>query len=194
METAEFIPKNTKDEPGKKLPQLESFFQPKLAVSSPDDEYEQEADRMADHVMRMPMNDPPFFKPNPVSISRLQRKCKSCEDEEKVQRKENSANESTAGPSVEDYIGSLNNSGTSLDHSARVFFEPRFSSDFSNVTIHTDAVAAKSAQSINALAYTTGNHIVFNEGQYSPGTESGKRLLAHELTHVIQQKSMNNHE
>jgi hypothetical protein len=59
------------------------------------------------------------------------------------------------------------------------------------VKIHTDADAAKSAQSINALAYTTGNNIVFNRGQYDPGTDNGKRLLSHELTHVIQQKGNN---
>ncbi|ULT44688.1 DUF4157 domain-containing protein [Niabella defluvii] len=53
--------------------------------------------------------------------------------------------------------------------------------------IHTDSVAARSAQSINALAYTSGSNIVFNQNQYQPGTESGKRLLAHELTHVVQQ-------
>src|SRR5690606_35156383 len=58
---------------------------------------------------------------------------------------------------------------------------------FSQVKVHTDDMAAKSAQSINALAYTSGNHIVFNQGQYSPGLESGKRLLGHELTHVLQQ-------
>ena len=72
---------------------------------------------------------------------------------------------------------------------SRSFMENRFGYDFSNVKIHADAVAGKSAQSINALAYTSGNNIVFNEGQYSPGTENGRRLLAHELTHTIQQGS-----
>ena len=61
-----------------------------------------------------------------------------------------------------------------------------------NVRIHTDSVAAKSAQSINALAYTSGNNIVFNSGQYAPGSESGQRLMAHELTHIVQQN--NNHK
>src|SRR5262249_51142380 len=61
--------------------------------------------------------------------------------------------------------------------------------DFSDVKIHTDHAASKSAQSINALAYTTGNNIVFNQNQFSPESESGKKLLAHELTHVVQQQS-----
>ena len=65
--------------------------------------------------------------------------------------------------------------------------ENRFGYDFSRVKIHTDTVATKSAQSINALAYTSGNNIVFDEGQYSPNTANGKKLLAHELTHVVQQ-------
>ena len=70
----------------------------------------------------------------------------------------------------------------------RNFYEPRFGYDFNNVKVHTDTVAAKSAQSINALAFTSGNNIVFNNGQYSPDTDSGKRLLGHELTHVVQQR------
>jgi hypothetical protein len=74
-----------------------------------------------------------------------------------------------------------------MPDSSRKFFEPRFGHDFSNVKLHTDPDAAESAQSINALAYTSGNNIVFNTGQYSPGSESGKKLMAHELTHVVQQ-------
>ncbi|MBK8553598.1 MAG: DUF4157 domain-containing protein [Ignavibacteria bacterium] len=83
----------------------------------------------------------------------------------------------------------MNSGGTVLPKQVRSFFEPRFGYDFSNVRIHKDSVAAKSAQSINALAYTSGNNIVFNQNQYSPGTDRGKRLLAHELTHVVQQVS-----
>jgi Domain of unknown function (DUF4157) len=67
--------------------------------------------------------------------------------------------------------------------------ESRFSYDFSNVRIHTDEAAAKSAYSVNALAYTLGNDIVFGEGQYQPNALVGRRLLAHELTHVVQQLS-----
>jgi uncharacterized protein DUF4157 len=78
-------------------------------------------------------------------------------------------------------------SGKALPESSRSFFEPRFGQDFSHVRIHHDHEAAGSAESINALAFTTGNNIVFNEGQYSPESEQGKKLLAHELTHVMQQ-------
>jgi hypothetical protein len=81
----------------------------------------------------------------------------------------------------------LHSGGQALSTEARNFYEPRFGYDFSNVKVHTDSIAAKSAQSINALAYTSGSNIVFNNGQYSPNTDSGKRLLGHELTHVVQQ-------
>ena len=74
-----------------------------------------------------------------------------------------------------------------LPESTRSFFENRFGHDFSRVRIHTDAKAAESAQSINARAYTVGNDLVFNRGQYAPDTSAGRMLLGHELTHVVQQ-------
>jgi len=168
-----------------------SFFkpviQPKLSVNEPGDHYEQEADAMAYRVMRMSMStmgESPFFKPVQAGI---QRKCEHCEEEEKLHRKESSGAETHGGNELDSYVGSLGSSGQALPESSRQFFEPRFGQDFSNVRIHTDSVAAKSAQSINALAYTTGNNIVFNNGQYSPESDSGKKLMAHELTHVVQQ-------
>jgi hypothetical protein len=161
------------------------FFQPKLTVNEPNDVYEQEADSMADRVMRManPGHENAFFKPAQTTI---QRKCQHCEEEEKVHRKESSA-AAQGGHELDNYVGSLGSSGQAMSASSRQFFEPRFGRDFSSVKLHTDSVAAKSAQSINALAYTTGNNIVFNSGQYSPNSDSGKKLIAHELTHVMQQ-------
>ena len=82
----------------------------------------------------------------------------------------------------------LRSHGSPLDSSARTFFESRFGQDFSNVRVHTDARAAESALSVNALAYTVGSDIVLGAGQYSPQTDAGRRLLAHELTHVVQQR------
>jgi hypothetical protein len=160
------------------------FFQPKLTINQPNDVYEQEADAMADKVMRM---EQPGVQLKPLSISTVQRKCTHCEDEEKAQRKEMNEQETHADASLENYVGKLGSSGTPLSNEARSFYEPRFGYDFSQVKIHTDTVAAKSAQSINALAYTSGNNIVFNQGQYAPNTDGGKRLLGHELTHVVQQ-------
>lgn len=166
-----------------------SFFQPKLSIGPVDDVYEREADAIADSVMRMP--DPvdriqPFFRP---SISSLQRMCADCEKEEKnVQREAVNSKEPAPNDQLESYIGRLNSGGQALPNQIRDFYEPRFAYDFGHVKVHTDTVAAKSAQSINALAYTSGNHIIFNQGQFSPGSASGKKLLAHELTHVVQQE------
>lgn len=80
-------------------------------------------------------------------------------------------------------------SGQALPQGTRDYFEPRFGHDFSQVRVHTDAQAAQAAQGVQARAYTTGRNIVFGAGQFAPETEGGKRLLAHELTHVVQQTS-----
>lgn len=165
------------------------FFQPKLTIGSADDVYEREADAVADKVMRMEDDEEIQTKLAPVDI---QRKCAECEEEEKenkkVQRKETEilTSETTAPDIVQQ---ALDTGGTPMDEGTRAFMESRFGYDFSHVKVHTDAVAAKSAQSIQALAYTNGNNIVFNQGQYAPGTDNGKRLLAHELTHVVQQQT-----
>lgn len=187
---------NIKDTNGSGNNRRESaFFQPKLAINQPGDVFEREADVMADKVMPMtdaPVNQHAFFKPawgKPLNHV-AQRKCQACEEEQKhVHRKEVSGKETQSPANLDSYVGTLQSSGRPLPDSSRSFFEPRFGRDFSNVRIHTDDAAAKSAQSINALAYTTGNNIVFNNGHYSPESDSGKKLIAHELTHVVQQNS-----
>lgn len=82
----------------------------------------------------------------------------------------------------------LNSAGQSLDPQTRAYFEPRFGQDFSHVHVHTGALAADSAQSIGATAYTAGSDIVFRTGHYAPHTETGRHTLAHELAHVVQQR------
>ena len=89
-----------------------------------------------------------------------------------------------APPIVRDVLTS---SGRPLDRPTRSLFESRFGHDFGQVRIHADAKAAESARSVNALAYTVGRDVVFGAGQYAPGTSAGQKLLAHELTHVVQQ-------
>ena len=168
------------------------FFQPKLTINQPNDVFEQEADAVADHILQsksQQRGSELFFKP--MNISSVQRKCTHCEEEEKkkAQRKEMNGDATTADSTLENYVGGLNCSGQPLSKKVRSFFEPRIGYDFSNVKVHTDSVAAKSAQSINALAYTSGNNIVFNSGQYAPNSDSGKKLLGHELTHVVQQST-----
>ncbi len=140
-----------------------------LKVSQPNDPAETEADSMADKVMRMV---------TPEALSSEKRS---------VQRKINNSNSTAGAPALVRSV--INSSGRSLDKSARSFMEPRFSHDFSDVKIHDDRKAAESARSIEALAYTVGNNIVFDSGQYDPHSDSGKHLLAHELTHVTQQSN-----
>ncbi len=93
----------------------------------------------------------------------------------------------TAVPAIVHEV--LRSSGRPLDAAARGFMEPRFGHNFSKVRVHTEALAAASAESVQAHAYTVGHDIVFGSGQYAPGTMPGNRLLAHELTHVLQQGS-----
>ena len=83
----------------------------------------------------------------------------------------------------------LDSPGEPLDAGTRAFMESRFGHDFSKVRVHADATASGSARAVNALAYTVGRDIVFGSGQYNPRTMQGQRLLAHELTHVVQQSS-----
>jgi hypothetical protein len=92
-----------------------------------------------------------------------------------------------AGPAVSRV---LETSGQPLDAVTRSFFATRFEHDFAHVRVHADAQAAESAHSVRALAYTVGSHVVFGAGQYAPNTSAGKRLLAHELTHVVQQSGV----
>lgn len=152
-------------------------IQPKLAVNTPGDAYEREADRMADHVTRIPE-------------TRAQRKCDGCADEQEesgtLMRMEGSeAGAHEEAPSVVREV--IGESGRPLDGDARSFMEPRFGRDFSHVRVHTDAKAAESARAINAEAYTVGRHMVFAPGRYNPSGSAGRHLLAHELTHVVQQ-------
>lgn len=166
------------------------ILQPKLQVGRPDDALEQEADRIADQVLRMPDAgglqsgiDPAAIRP--LSIQRM---CSQCEEELHRRHDGVSADNSTAGLGQVD--STLQQPGRPLDPAARAFFEPRFGVDFSAVRIHTDTQAAESARAVSALAYTVGRDVVFNTGQYAPHSDSGRRLLAHELTHVVQQRGV----
>lgn len=120
-----------------------------------------------------------FVGPQPMAI---QRKCEKCDEEASAQRKESSlsaVNTSTFSP--------VSSSGVSLPLPVKSFFETRMHHDFSEVKIHEGVQADRSAKSIRAKAYTLGRDIVFADGQFDPHSIEGKQLLAHELTHVVQQ-------
>ena len=153
-------------------------IQAKLKVGQPGDIYEQEADRVADAVMRM--SEP--------QVQRQPEEEKKKEEEGILQTKEVPSQTPEVTNDLESRIQSLKGGGQPLPESVRAYFEPRFGYDFSQVQLHKDLKAAEIARSVNACAFTTGNNIVFGADQYAPGTVTGRRLLAHELTHVIQQR------
>jgi hypothetical protein len=146
----------------------------KLAVSQPNDPEEREADQVAEKVMRSPA---------PCSCAAGGEMCDKCQaNSQSTVHRQASALAQTPGV-INDVLRSP---GHPLDSATRDFFEPRFGRDFSHVCIHTSPEAASSARAINAHAYALGPHIAFAPGQYSPGTTSGRALLAHELTHTLQ--------
>ena len=137
----------------------------------------------------------------PVQTGLLQRKCgcgqhsiAGAECEGCRQKREGMSQRAAMSPGAVSTVPQivhevLGSSGQPLDAGTRAFMEPRFGYDFSQVRLHTDARAAESTSAVNALAYTVGRDVVFGEGQYEPETDNGRGLLAHELTHVVQQVS-----
>jgi hypothetical protein len=166
-------------------------LQAKLAINRPGEEFEQEADRVAETVMRMP-------------APQLQRKCacggtpgptgecEACRQKRfSLQRVRQSSGAFTSDASFAPHIvyDVLSSPGQPLDAATRSFMEPRFGYDFSHVRVHSNEAAEQSAHDVNALAFTVGRHIVFGRGRFAPDTSTGRKLIAHELTHVVQQDS-----
>ena len=173
----------------KQTSSVKNIIQPKLKIGAANDKYEQEADRVADQVMRMPTPvQSSSINSSPTSnINHIQRKCAGCAKEDELIQKKRSGTTPEVTSSINSNIQSLQGGGKPLSKSEKSFFEPRFGADFSHVRLHTNSQAANTAQSINAKAFTHGSNVVFGAGEYSTGSEGGKKLLAHELTHVVQQ-------
>jgi len=175
---------NTGDSPEQTSPPGESRFahdfsqiavhtntptvQTKLEVNEPGDRYEQEADRIADQVLATPTNL--AASGAPPGIQRYIGQAPGPAD---------------AVPASVDHV--LASSGRPLDPALRQDMEQRFGHDFSRVRVHSGAAAEQSAREVSANAYAVGHNIVFGAGQFAPGTHRGRRLIAHELTHVVQQ-------
>jgi hypothetical protein len=157
-----------------------AFVQPRLRVGPAHDAFEAEADRVAEAAVRGGEFVQPQLRVNPS----FQRKCTRCEEEEKLLQRKDTGEVSAATSAVE---ATLARPGQALDPSTRQWAESRLGHDFSEVKIHQNAAAAHSAASIGARAYTSGQDVVFGAGEFSPDSESGRYLLAHELTHVVQQ-------
>jgi hypothetical protein len=156
------------------------FIQTKLSIGAVDDAYEQEADRVADTIV------------TGASSTSVQRKCacggsdcESCAGETAtVQRSATNSAATNVPTVVHEVVGSP---GQPLEHTTRRSMEASFGKDLSGVRLHTDTRAAESAKAVNAVAYTVGRNIVFGPGRYEPTSAEGSRLLAHEITHVVQQ-------
>ena len=204
-------------------------LQAKLRIGQPGDVYEQEADRVADAVMRMPepevqrqvepeeeeeetLQSKPLAsqitplvqvqrqeepkeeeemletKPLAQEITPLvQRQVEPEEEEEPIMTKALSNRTQQASDSLHIRLNRSRGGGQPLPETDRDFMETRLGVDFSNVRVHTNSDAIQMSRELNAHAFTHGRDIYFGSGRYSPGTSSGKRLLAHELTHVLQQ-------
>jgi hypothetical protein len=146
-------------------------LQRKLSIGPADDQYEREADRIADQLVDGTSTSThvrPDTTPTPL------------------RRKSNETSAGGAGvPAVVNQV--LGSSGQPLGSAERAYFEPRLGHDFAKVRVHADGAAAASAKAVDARAYTVGRDVVFGAGQYDPQSREGRHLLAHELTHVAQQ-------
>jgi hypothetical protein len=194
------------------FPTQTPFFQPKLTVNQPGDKYEKEADTIANAVVnknekpasvqrlstseeeeKTGTNDSRMKEDKDIQEKpEVQRKCAECEKEEKkdegaVQKKSDCVG-SASTPGLASRIGQSAGKGAHLPKGTNSFFRTAFGHDFSKVTIHTDEEAVNMNRQLGAQAFTHGSDIYFNRGKFAPGTKSGKELLAHELTHVLQQK------
>jgi hypothetical protein len=178
----------------------ESSVQAKLRLTQVGDPFEREADAVAERFVahQSALGNDVF--PAPVQVSRL---CDECAEEETVpvEEEEQDVEDDTepdesgmpkriAGSNVTSVPQSIvpRGGGRGLAPSVRESMEAGFGADFGAVRIHTDSAASRSASHMGALAYTVGNNIYFGAGQYSPSTQAGTKLLAHEMTHVVQQQ------
>jgi hypothetical protein len=143
-------------------------LQSKLKINEPGDIHERQADRVVDQVMATPAH--PAVSGATPRIQRFPG--------------QSNAQMDAAPASVDQALGSP---GKPLEPALRQDMEQRFGHDFSRVRVHSGAAAEQSARDINAHAYTVGHNMVFGAGRFAPGTHEGRRLLAHELTHVVQQ-------
>jgi len=180
-------------------------LQRKLVIAEASDSYEREADLAADKVTAalsaptVGRGHAPVFGVSPLSVQRQAVKPSAHRDDEEEKPMRENAEEhevaqakrfapgSVRSTVVDGYVDSIRGGGQPLPNQTRTSMSALFGYDFSGVRVHSDSRAAESATSMNALAYTVGKNIVFGNGQYAPHTQEGRRLLAHELTHVVQQ-------
>ncbi|MEJ2593819.1 MAG: DUF4157 domain-containing protein [bacterium] len=158
----------------------------KLTVGRPGDRYERQADQMADRVMSMPEKN--TLRMQPEEEEEMVQMQPIEEEEEMIQPMPAKSDSGSMAPAnISEQLGQNAGRGKKLDSSTNSFMQNRFGTDFSSVSVHTDAEAAGMNEQLHAQAFTYGKDIYFNQGKYQPSTDAGKKLLAHELTHVVQQ-------
>jgi hypothetical protein len=176
-------------------------IQPKLTIGQPGDKYEQEADKVATQVVNkinspqpvgqrqeMPEEEDKELQTKPVSES-IQRQEMPEEEEEELQTKPHGHAQTQFNNTnqLEQSIQQAKGGGQALDNQIKTKMEQGFGSDFSGVRIHTDSHSDTLNRSLQARAFTTGQDVFFRQGEYNPTNRSGQELIAHELTHVVQQ-------
>ncbi len=178
-------------------PAFTPFVQTKCAHCE-EEEKIQKKEKKEDKLLNGKLQKKPIFEsdsepPEEDSLSlgkgrgeAVQRKCAACAKEESVQKKGDNSSESTS-PGIEARLNSSKGSGSALPTATREQMESSLGANFSSVKIHNDSSAVQMSQDLNAQAFTHGNDIYFNSGKYDANSKGGKHLLAHELTHVVQQ-------
>ena len=164
--------------------------QAKLRISESGDIYEQEADRVADMVTGT-INTQIQSQPEEEEEEELQTKSilQLQDEEEELQMQSDDRKLFMATDDLETSINNKRGNGQSLSDNVKIPMEHAFGTDFSGVRVHTDKEADVLNQQLNARAFTTGKDVFFRNGEYSPGSENGRKLIAHELTHVVQQNN-----
>lgn len=160
---------------GINAPSRQTIVQPKLELTTPGDSYEREADRMADFVMQKGGNAPAEM-PSATSVF-----------PPVLSRRASSSAGVAVDTATESGIHASHGGGQPMPAALRSQMESGFGADFSGVRLHTDNVAVQMNHNLQAKAFTYGNDIFFNSGQYQPHSAAGQHLIAHELTHVVQQ-------
>ncbi|MFO7847587.1 MAG: DUF4157 domain-containing protein [Balneolaceae bacterium] len=176
-------------EPLSKRPSIQNNIKPKLKIGKPDDRLEQQADRVADAVMLMP--DQPLQMQALEDEEELQMQPM---EEEEIQmkpaiRRSHDGNMITS-PTISSKISEMQGTGQSLPAETQEEMGNKMGTDFSRLSIHTGPDASQLSDNLGARAFTVGNDIYFNRGEYKPGTTEGRRLIAHELVHTVQKESM----
>lgn len=166
-----------------------NVVQTKCATCEKEEKLSEKEEENSEETLRK-VQRKPIFEGNaepPEDENNLQRKCAACEKEEKLQTKSGLSAETTAPTDIESSLQSSKGSGSAMAAGTKEQMENSFGTDFSRVRIHTDSTAVQMSKGLNAQAFTHGSDIYFNSGKYDTNSTAGKHLLAHELTHTVQQ-------